>query len=236
MRSDHDRPNYQAAIYELGSDGTVLATLPVPDKFLSSPAGNPTRGCDDNAAFEGLSLNPDKTILFAAVEAPLLQDDTAADRTKTAVSRILQYDLSGGRRVASKEVAYIADAEEGNGISDILALSDHEILVLERGYTKDGNNGYNTVRLYKANLSGATNIASVDSLKNADYKPASKELVLDLKNVVSQLDSAWRTLDNLEGLTFGPTLPNGHRTLLLIADDNFSPTQRTLALAFEVQE
>ena len=40
------------------------------------------------------------------------------------------------------------------------------------------------------------------------------------------------TLDNVEGMTFGPDLPDGRRTLVLVSDDNFSETQVTQFLGF----
>ena len=38
--------------------------------------------------------------------------------------------------------------------------------------------------------------------------------------------------DNVEGITFGPRLDDGRRTLVLISDDNFSERQKTQILAF----
>jgi hypothetical protein len=35
-------------------------------------------------------------------------------------------------------------------------------------------------------------------------------------------------------MTFGPELPDGRRTLVLVSDDNFSETQVTQFLAFAV--
>ena len=43
-------------------------------------------------------------------------------------------------------------------------------------------------------------------------------------------------LDNTEGMTFGPRLPNGNRTLVFVSDDNFRKSQITQFLAFEVIE
>jgi hypothetical protein len=42
-------------------------------------------------------------------------------------------------------------------------------------------------------------------------------------------------VDNLEGMAFGPDLPNGNRSLVLVSDDNFSPIQVTQFLAFELK-
>jgi hypothetical protein len=41
-------------------------------------------------------------------------------------------------------------------------------------------------------------------------------------------------LDNVEGMIVGPTLTNGHQTLLFITDNNFSGRQKTLIYAFEI--
>jgi hypothetical protein len=36
-------------------------------------------------------------------------------------------------------------------------------------------------------------------------------------------------------MTFGPRLPDGRATLLLVSDDNFSPAQRTWFLLFAIE-
>ncbi|MDX2939877.1 esterase-like activity of phytase family protein [Streptomyces ipomoeae] len=41
-----------------------------------------------------------------------------------------------------------------------------------------------------------------------------------------------RRVDNVEGITLGPRLPDGRRTVLLVSDDNFSAVQTTQFLAF----
>lgn len=43
-------------------------------------------------------------------------------------------------------------------------------------------------------------------------------------------------IDNIEGVSFGPLLPNGHKTLLFVADNNFSPIEKSQLLLFEVLE
>jgi 3-phytase len=51
---------------------------------------------------------------------------------------------------------------------------------------------------------------------------------------VLDFDHLGITLDNVEGMTFGPELPDGRRTLVLVSDDNFSETHATQFLAFAV--
>jgi hypothetical protein len=43
-------------------------------------------------------------------------------------------------------------------------------------------------------------------------------------------------IDNVEGVTFGPLLPNGHKTLIFVADNNFSADEKSQLLLFEVLE
>ena len=77
-------------------------------------------------------------------------------------------------------------------------------------------------------ISGATDTRSIQSLRNGNYVPASKRLVLDL----NQLNLP--RLDNIEGIAWGPKLANGNDSLVLVSDDNFNPAQVTQFLAFEV--
>ena len=49
------------------------------------------------------------------------------------------------------------------------------------------------------------------------------------------MDSLGFYIDNIEGVTFGPNLPDGHRTLLFVSDNNFSLLQKTQFLLFEIE-
>ena len=48
------------------------------------------------------------------------------------------------------------------------------------------------------------------------------------------MDSLGIYVDNVEGATFGPTLSNGHKTLILVADNNFDKLEKTQFFVFEV--
>ena len=63
----------------------------------------------------------------------------------------------------------------------------------------------------------------------SQFAPATKKLLLNMDNLGIYID-------NIEGVTFGPTLPNGHKTLLFIADNNFTQIEKTQLLLFEVIE
>jgi len=68
-------------------------------------------------------------------------------------------------------------------------------------------------------------VSRYDSLIGRTVREADKTLVLDLATLGI-------TLDNVEGLEFGPVLPDGRRSLVLISDDNFSDSQKTQVLLF----
>jgi hypothetical protein len=103
--------------------------------------------------------------------------------------------------------------------------------VLERSFSV-GVIG-NQVRLYEIDISKATNVLTAANLQGATA--VTKRLVLDFETLKTQLGG----IANLEGITFGPRLANGKRSLVVIADDNFpladSATDRNQVIVFEVQ-
>ena len=84
------------------------------------------------------------------------------------------------------------------------------------------------VRIYEIDTAGATDVSGMQTLVGAHYRPTTKRLVLDLNSI------GLPHVDNLEGMAFGPVLPNDHASLVLISDDNFSKKQVTQVLVFEV--
>ena len=56
-------------------------------------------------------------------------------------------------------------------------------------------------------------------------RPAKKTLLLDLRTLGIPLD-------NVEGMTIGPNLPDGRRSLVLVSDNNFAASQFTQFLLF----
>ena len=44
-------------------------------------------------------------------------------------------------------------------------------------------------------------------------------------------DASLRSVDNIEGMSWGPPLPDGRRVLLLVSDNNFNPAEVTQFVA-----
>ncbi len=213
--------------FDLGT-GIQNAALPVPSKYL---VGNPASGVRNNLAFETLTRTPNGSIV-TATENALVQDGAAAAVGVPTTSRILIYNPNGQ---PGAEYLYVADpvvdaptpagSFATNGLVDMLALSDTRFLALERSFsTGAGNN----IRLYQVDLAGATDVSGLSSISGVNgLMTARKTLLLNFNDL-------GRELDNIEGLTFGPDLPNGQKSLLFVSDDNFSNTQFTQFLAFGV--
>jgi hypothetical protein len=60
-------------------------------------------------------------------------------------------------------------------------------------------------------------------------------LAMERSFSVGALNSLGLTLDNLEGMTFGPRLADGRRSLLIVSDNNFTPGQVSQFLLFTVR-
>jgi hypothetical protein len=114
-----------------------------------------------------------------------------------------------------------------NGLVDLLPLGKKSMLTMERSFSVGAPGTGNKVKLFRVALKGADDISRFNSLAGlfGAIDPVQKTLLLDL-------DVLGILLDNVEGMTFGPTLRDGRRTLLLVSDNNFAATQFTQFLLF----
>ena len=211
-------------------EGNFIEELPVPQKFKVAPEGEGQR----NQTFESLSLSPNGRSLFTANEGFLLADGETADGSDRI--RILRYEDRGpGSFEPVEEFFYLADPNQG--VVEVVALSEDELLVLERGFQSGVGN---TVRVYKVSLDGAEDVSDEPSLAQPGLEPVEKELLVDLADCPSSGATTPGTqanplLDNYESLALGPRLPGGRRSLLLQSDDNFSAGQVTRVVALGVE-
>lgn len=210
-------------------DGTVLASLPVPDRFRVAPAGE----AEENATFEGLTLLPGDRSLIATMESPLSGDGT--DVNGNGLNRFVRWDRRNGQFTVAKQYAFTVDA--GLQISDVQAMSPTTLLVLERGWKE----GYgNTIRLYQADLAGAQDVTDVKSLATTTVRQVHRTLLADIGQcptggATTKQPQPNPLLDNIEGMAFtGRYLPGGRRELLMVSDDNLSDAQITRLYSFGV--
>jgi hypothetical protein len=192
-------------------------------------------GPRQNSVFEGLAFTADYKYLFVSVEEPIYEDGPRAGAgDSTAWIRIIKFDAEQRKQIAQfaykiEPVAYPAlpaGSFKINGVSAILSAGADKLFVVERSFST-GRLAC-TIRVFLVDMNDATDIATTNSLEmQPAAKPVSKKILLNM-------DDLGRYIDNIEGVTFGPTLPNGHGTLIFVADNNFSPLQKTQFLLFEI--
>ncbi len=192
-------------------------------------------GPRQNGALEGIAFDPALKTMYAAMEEPLYEDGPVADVTPTkSWTRIYEYDIASKKNLHEyayplEPIAHPATSPTAfkiNGISEILALGNKRLLTVERSFST-GNLAC-TIKVFIADLNEATPVESIQSMKETPPKhPVSKKLVLNM-------DDLGIFIDNIEGVTFGPDLPNGHKTLLFVSDNNFIPFEKMQLLLFEV--
>jgi hypothetical protein len=215
-------------------DGKFVNELPLPaNEHMSLDE----RGPRQNLVLEGLTYAAAGTLVVSSVESPLYQDGPLPTPDQGALSRITVQARTGQilaqyaypqEKVFAQPIPPTAGA--GNGVSAMVAvnpLDPTRFLMVERAFVAGVGN---KVRIYEASTVGATNVAKIDSLATArNVRPMHKRLIADLA------DFKLSTVDNIEGVTWGPPLPSGERTLLLVSDDNFSATQVTQIVALAVR-
>ncbi len=220
------------SLQEAALDGRLLRSFNLPRQLTE--IGRLGRGPRHNETLEGLALTPDGRHVWAAMEGALTQDgDHLTPGAPPGLCRITRFDLVSGE--ADRQIAYLPEARpfgppmpQGrveSGISEILMPDPDHLWVLERAWHM--TTGV-SARLYEVDLTHAANTLAVDALRPRRTRAAPKRLILDLRQ------SGLPHIDNFEAMAWGPTLPSGHRCLVLCTDDNFNPLQVTQFAAFEV--
>jgi 3-phytase len=224
-------------VREFGLDGRERSSFPVPSAFL--PVADGSRGVRQNLGFESAGVAPSGRYLFTGAENAVVQDGPPATLAAGSPARLLRYDLA--TKTLDRQFVYQTDpiAEPPvpsnqfavSGLVEIIPLDKDSLLTMERSFSVGAPGTGNTIRLYQAELGKATDVNGFDSLATllGSIRPAEKRLVLDLKQLGIPLD-------NVEGMAFAPRLKDGRRTLLLVSDNNFSPTAFTQFLLFAVTE
>jgi hypothetical protein len=229
-------PPVDPFINRLNLNGYHTRSLVVPDKFLPNSSG--TQGVRNNLGFESLNVTPDQQTLVTASEGALAQDGPAANLGQSSLARILEYRLSSGR--PGSEYVYVVNpvAETPvpptqfrvNGLVELLPLDNlGTMLALERSFSVGAPGLGNTIWLYEIQTQRATDVSKKTSLLNQVFAPVTKRLIL---NVEADLGIE---PDNIEGMAFGPALPDGRLPLVLISDNNFTASQSTQFIVLAVK-
>ena len=264
----HVSDEYGPAIHEFNRQGHLLRSIAVPEKFLIAnasgdvdtagtslelyPALN-TSGRQANRGMEGLAITPDGRYLVGIMQNALLQDNglnAAVPPGRVGLNtRLLKVDLQTG---ATSEYVYVVDAiSQGRGVNDLLALNDHQFLAIERDNRSlaptppNAAQIPNVKRIYKIDISGATDVSQVAQLPATAAQlaplaitPVTKALFIDLLDAAYRV-SATQTIkdviaEKIEGLAWGPDLPDGRHVLFVVSDNDLHPGRPTQVFAFAV--
>ncbi len=236
-------PPVNPFIDRMNLNGRQNRSLKIPEKFLPNSAG--TQGVRNNLAFESLNVTPDQRYLVTASEGALAQDGPAANLGQQSFARILQYRLSSGQ--PGREYVYVdnpvaevpvpPDQFRVNGLVELLPLDNlGTMLALERSFSVGAEGGGNTIWLYEIQTQGATDVSGAFSLypngtgqPSLSFTPVTKRLILNVE------DDLGIEPDNIEGMAFGPALPDGRLPLILVSDNNFAATQATQFIVLAVE-
>ncbi|MEU4739009.1 esterase-like activity of phytase family protein [Actinosynnema sp. NPDC023658] len=220
----------QPSIQQAHRDGGYAGTLPLPENYAITADRGPRR----NLALEAIAFSAGGSLLTSVVEGPLLQDGDLPTADRGALTR-LTVQTRDGRVLAQHAYPLeplFAEPEPGpwgpdTGVPAILAdpTVPGRYYALERSWVPGADY---KVRLFRVDLAGATDVRDQDVLA-ADVRPVRKKLLADLD------DFPLPVIDNVEGLTWGPRLASGERTLLLVSDDNFAAEEFTRFIALALR-
>ncbi|CEL99143.1 unnamed protein product [Vitrella brassicaformis CCMP3155] len=220
--------------------GTQDKNLFVPHPYL--PTADESSGVRNNAAFESLTVTPDRKWLITATENALFQDGPAPTTSEGTLCRILIYDLRTHLPVAEDfyytdpiaEEPEPADEFSTTGLVELLAINNEgSFLALERSFSVGKGN---KVRLYEIHVdlpAHRTLRRLFESLPAVEETPDLASLAVD-KTLVFDFDQLGIELDNVEGMTLGPKLADGRHLLVFVSDNNFDREQFTQFLFFSV--
>ncbi|CAM4300106.1 hypothetical protein MB901379_03219 [Mycobacterium basiliense] len=211
-------------IWIAGLDGHYLGQFTLPANLAMSAQ---LTGPRHNQALEGLALAPDGRSLYAAMEEPRYDDGPETGRDHRTLTRITKFDVATAEPTA--QFGYPLEAPvwpaSRNGVSDLVALSDTSFLVVERSVALPP-----VIRVFRTEITGATDVLGLPSMRGAAVTPASKSLAVDLSTLSNA--PGLSPLHNVEGITLGPKLSDGRQSVVLVSDDDFSPVTVTQFLLF----
>jgi hypothetical protein len=213
------------------ASGGLIRTFTLPSDLYAtnlSPMGateisGNTVGRVANKGMEGLAITPDGKTLVGMLQAPAEQD--AGVKASKNLLRVVTIDIETG---ATHEYGYLLTT--GSGVSDIVAVNDHQFLVDERDGKGLGDGSVAKVKqVFLIDIAGAGDITGLSGAAAVGVQLVSKSATPFL-DLVTALGAFGMTADQvpakIEGLAFGQDVDlNGQllHTLFVANDNDFLP-------------
>jgi hypothetical protein len=216
----------RVASFTLPSEFYVAKQFPIGATEIS---GN-NAGRTANKGMEGLALTPDGKTLVGIMQAALIHDANQkvnGVRVASKLLRIVTVDIASA--TVTHEYAY--SLTTGSGVSEIVALNNHDFLVDERdGNGREGGSNPNlssnlavVKQVFKIDLTGAFDITGLDGATAVTHA-VNKSLFLDIVQVLvaNGLSPTFDIPSKIEGMTFGKDIRKKGQTVhtLWVANDN----------------
>jgi len=239
---------YGPSLYEFNRRGIRVRAFTIPANLIprNGATGTPnyaddtgnTAGKRTNRGFEGLAISPDGAYAYAMLQSAMLNEGGGDG----VCNRIVKFDTETGEAVA--QYAYqMEGSSQGRGISALVALNEHEFLVLERNNRGIGGGAEATPPNKKVyhidiDLKNAKDVSDIplNNTNCPDYavtKTTKPDPFLDLgANTLPELGN--RVPEKWEGLAIGPRLKGGNYLLLAGTDNDYSVTQNAGGEQFDV--
>lgn len=225
---------YGPYVYEFDrATGARTKTFTLPDSFainsLASTGATEISGNSSgrvaNKGMEGLAITPDGKTLVGFEQSPLIQDGGDGGR----MNRIVTIDIDSGTTHQYAYDNYLTDKNKSYNSSELLAINNHEFLVLERDGKGlgDGSNA-SVKRLLKIDIAGANDVGNIEGQANLLANAVSKSLFMDIRSVLNANGISDANIPaKMEGAAFGDDVVDGMgqtlHTLWLANDNDFVP-------------
>lgn len=235
---------YGPSVWLFDSNGKLKHKFLIPEKFLIQNKSDHAekefppfnkKGRLTNKGFEGIAISSDQKKWLAALQGSLIQDRNPTDqnlKTNGDNLRFLETSIEGKHL---REIVYKMESAK-NGVNEILTIGEEDYLVLERDGDAGESAGFK--KIFRISTKNATDVSKILELPAPKLPegivPVNKTLFLDLLDPKFGLKGKDFPA-KIEGMAFGPDLPDGRRLLIITTDNDFKPDEPTWIYAFAVK-
>jgi hypothetical protein len=210
---------HRVLVYDIGKCGAAARGTPV-EWSMDDAFTQKNIAVDGNRGVEALAITPDWYV-FAGIETRV---GMASPLSARPVEAAPEFDLAIGQ--GAPELVGLDLLPAGEEGRDVRAFSLHRSTKALSSNVIVVNETYLHRSLDQSGLPARV-VSEIDERSHYRFEVASTRSLAELNVLV--------TIDNFEGIA-AKQLPDGRVRLFIVSDDNFSASQRTLLMVFDVAE